>query len=252
MKRWIPMFVVVGALLSGVAAVAQGQVEINLNGESASVASGTTLLDLVHRLGRDAGDVDVIHNGNEVRDRDLDGVRVQTGDRVSIVESDEGNRFGLGIGFGLVKLDQAGLEDDVEDYVTAHLRIAFGDQSAHRGGRQGLRGYLEPEIGIWDGAQSSDTLIGVNIIGSIPFNAVDFFVGAGIGMHMLETDSFVTSDGTVVPATDDDAIGVNAQFGVDVHLNQNVTVFGTGRFDIIDDSGDSLEAKVYLGLRFGF
>jgi sulfur carrier protein ThiS len=252
MKRSIPMFIVLGALLFGGVAVAQGQVEINLNGESASVVSGTTLLDLVHRLGRNAGDVDVIHNGNEIRDRDLDGVTVRTGDRVSIVESDEASRFSLGVGFGLVNLDQVGLEDDVEDYLTAHLRIAFGDQSAHRGGRRGLRGYLEPEIGIWDGAQSSDTLIGVNIIGSIPFNAVDFFVGAGIGMHMLETAAFVAGDGTTVAATDDDAIGVNAQFGVDVHLNENVTVFGTGRFDIIDDSGDSLEAKVYLGLRFGF
>ena len=43
-----------------------------------------------------------------------------------------------------------------------------------------------------------------------------------------------------------------ASLGVDVHLNENVTVFGTGRFDIINDSSDSLEAKVYLGLRFGF
>jgi sulfur carrier protein ThiS len=252
MKRWISTFVVLGVLLFGAAVVAQGQVEIDLNGESASVASGTTLLDLVHRLGREAGDVDVIHNGNEVRARDLNGVTVRTGDRVSIVESDETNRFSLGIGFGLVHLDQAGLEDDVEDYLTAHLRIAFGDQSAHRGGRRGLRGYLEPEIGVWDGEQSSDTLLGVNIIGSIPFNAVDFFVGAGIGMHMLETEAFVAGDGTVVPASDDDAVGVNAQFGIDIHLTESVTVFGTGRFDIIDDSSDSLEAKVYLGLRFGF
>ena len=95
-------------------------------------------------------------------------------------------------------------------------------------------------------------MIGVNIIGSIPFNAVDFFVGAGAAIHMLETDAFTDSDGMTVAATDDDAFGVNAQFGVDVHLTENVTVFGTGRFDIVDDSSDSLEAKVYLGLRFGF
>ena len=53
-------------------------------------------------------------------------------------------------------------------------------------------------------------------------------------------------------AIDDDAFGVNALFGVDVHLNETVTIFGTGRFDIINDSSDSLDAKVYLGLRFGF
>jgi sulfur carrier protein ThiS len=252
MKRWISTFVVLGVLLFGAAAIAQGQVEIDLNGESASVAAGTTLLDLVHRLGREADDVDVIHNGNEVHDRNLNDVTVREGDRVSIVESDETNRYTLGIGFGLVKLDQPDLEDDVENYSTASLRIAFGDQSAHRGGRRGLRGYLEPEIGVWDGARSSDTLVGVNIIGSIPFNAVDFFVGAGVGYHMLSADSFTTGEGTVVPSSDEDVIGVNAQFGVDVHLNHNVTVFGTGRFDIVNDANDSLEAKVYLGLRFGF
>lgn len=251
MKRCIPMFVV-GVLLFSVAAVAQGQIEVTLNGETTSVASGTTLLDLVQRLGRGANDVDVTHNGNAVRDRELDDVTLAAGDQVSIVEAADANRFGFGIGFGLVNLDEERTDDDVENYVTAHLRIAFGDESAHRSGRRGLRGYLEPEIGIWDGDFRSDTMLGVNIIGSIPFNAVDFYVGAGAGIHMLETDAFTDAGGNVVPATDDDAFGVNAQFGVDVHLNENVTVFGTGRFDIINDSSDSLEAKVYLGLRFGF
>jgi thiamine biosynthesis protein ThiS len=264
MKRWIPMLFVMGAVLFGVAAVAQeeaadaamadamSEIEIILNGETTSVAQGTTLLDLVHRLGRDADDVDVTHNGEKVDDGDLDEITVREGDRVSIVEAVGGNRFGLGIGVGLVNLDEEFLQDDVEEYFTAHLRIAFGDVSAHRGGRPGLQGYLEPEIGIWDGTRGKDTLLGINIIGSIPFNAVDFFVGAGAGIHMLETDAFVNADGDTVPATDDDAFGVNAQFGIDVHLNQTVTVFGTGRFDIINDSADSLEAKVYLGLRFGF
>jgi thiamine biosynthesis protein ThiS len=252
MKRCIPMFVVLGALLFGVAAVAQAQIEITLNGEMTSVSSGTTLLDLVHRLGRDGNDVDVTYNGNAVRDRELDNTTLAAGDNVSIVESDSDNRFGLGIAVGLINLDEEFLADDVEQYYTAHLRIAFGDTSAHRGGRRGLRGYLEPEIGIWDGKTSSDTLVGVNIIGSIPFNAVDFFVGAGAGIHMLKTDAFTNSAGVAIPASDDDAFGVNAQFGVDVHLNKNFTVFGTGRFDIVDDSSDSLEAKVYLGLRFGF
>jgi thiamine biosynthesis protein ThiS len=252
MKRWIPMVVVVVTLLFSVAAVAQGQVEINLNGEATSVASGTSLLDLVHRLGRNAGDVDVTHNGRAVKDRDLDNATVQAGDRVSIVEATDGDRFGFGVGFGLVNLDEEAISDDVETYFTAHVRIAFGDATAHRGGRRGLQGYFEPEIGIWDGDAASDTLIGFNIIGSIPFNAVDFFIGAGAAMHMIEVDSFVEGNGTVVPAIDEDALGVNAQFGIDVHLNENVTIFGTGRFDIIDSASSSLEAKVYLGLRFGF
>lgn len=251
MKRWIPMFVV-GALLFSVAAVAQAQIEITLNGETTSVSSGTTLLDLVHRLGRNGNDVDVTHNGNAIGSRDLDTTTLVAGDQVSIVEANDGDRFALGVGVGLVNLDEEFTDDDVENYFTLGLRIAFGDTSAHRGGRRGLKGYIEPEIGIWDGTLSSDTMIGVNIIGSIPFNAVDFYVGAGAAMHMLETDAFTNSSGDLVPATDDDAFGVNAQFGVDVHINETVTVFGTGRFDIVNDSSDSLEAKVYLGLRFGF
>jgi len=264
MKRWIPMLFVMGCVLFGVAAVAQEEAaaagtaegmsesEIVLNGETTSVPVGTTLLDLVHRLGRDADDVDVTHNGEKVDDDDLDEITVRKGDRVSIVEAVDNDRFGLGIAAGLVNLDEEFLVDDVENYYTVHLRIAFGDVSAHRGGRPGLQGYLEPEIGFWEGDRSRDTLLGVNIIGSIPFNAIDFFVGAGAGIHMLETDAFVDGDGNAVAATDDDAFGVNAQFGVDVHLNRTVTIFGTGRFDIINDSSDSLEAKVYLGVRFGF
>ena len=250
MKRWIPMFVV-GALIFSGAVFAQGEVEIILNGETTSVSSGTTLADLVQRLGRGADNVDVTHNRRAVRDRDLDNVTVANGDSVSIVEADHGSRFGFGIGAGLVNLDEEFIDDDVETYLTAHLRIAFGDTTAHKGGRRGLRGYLEPEIGIWESDISSDTLIGINIIGSIPFNAVDFFVGAGAGIHMLETDPIIV-DGEQIAGTDDDAFGVNAQFGVDVHISEDVTVFGTGRFDIVDDSSDSLEAKVYLGLRFAF
>ncbi len=253
MKRWISTFVLAGVLMVSAAAVAQAQVEITLNGETTSVADGTTLADLVGRLGRDGGDVDVTHNGSEVRTRDLDDITVAAGDRVSIVEDDNDRKFGFGIGVGLVNLDEEFVDDDVEQYVTAHLRIAFGDSAAHRGGgRRGLRGYLEPEIGIWDGDTRSDTMFGINVIGSIPFNAVDFFVGAGAGIHQLEQDATTDNAGNVIPASDEDAFGVNAQFGVDVHLNESVTVFGTGRFDIIDDSSDSLEAKVYLGLRFLF
>lgn len=258
MKRWISTFILSGILLFGVAGAAHAQVDIVLNGESTTVADGTTLEDLVTRLGRSAGDVEVTHNGTEIHRRDLDDVVVGGGDRVSIVEATGGDRFGFGIGAGLVNLDEEFVDDDVEQYLTAHLRIAFGDTRAHRSGRRGLQGYIEPEIAVWDGDTRSDTMFGVNIIGSIPFNAVDFFVGAGIGLHMLEQDA-VTRDGVVIPSSDEDAIGVNAQFGVDVHLSETVTVFGTGRFDIIDDSSssdgsssDALEAKVYLGLRFLF
>ncbi len=50
----------------------------------------------------------------------------------------------------------------------------------------------------------------------------------------------------------DEAIGVNAHFGVDVRISRRASFFGVGRFDIVDDGSNSLDAKAYLGLRFRF
>jgi hypothetical protein len=169
-------------------------------------------------------------------------------------EYDERNRWGLGIAVGLVELGDNVVEgqriisdDDVEPYFALSLRIPFGDRSANYGSsRGGFQGYLEPELGYWDGDVGSDLLLGVNIIGGMPFNAVEFFLGGGIGVHFLDQEL------GIVGAEDDSssALGVNAQFGVDVSVNENVAVFGVGRFDLVDDDRDELEGKAYVGLRF--
>jgi hypothetical protein len=173
---------------------------------------------------------------------------------------DEG-RHALGLALGLISLDDPGQADDVEIYGTIKFRFAVGPGHDRPGG---WRGYLEPELGYWEsGAGSSgqssqslgrtDMLLGLNIVGVMPYNAVDFFLGAGAGIHFIDQDvrSF-TATGSIDSSASDEALGVNAHFGVDVGVSRNVSLFGVGRFDIVDDSSNSLDAKAYLGLRFRF
>lgn len=167
-------------------------------------------------------------------------------------EYEQSRDWAIGIGIGLVELGdnfvQGGVavaDDDVEQYLTLSLRIPIGDNDTYRSG--GFRGYLEPELAYWDGDVLSDLLFGVNLVGGMRFDAVEFYVGGGIGMHFLDSD-------LVLPGgqDSDDALGVNAHFGLDVSLNRTVSLFGTGRFDLIDDRRDELEGKAAVGLRFHF
>lgn len=244
------------ALLGGSGLAAQEWIEVELNGETSRVEAGTTLLDLVSELGRRANDVEITLNGHGVDRDSFADEALEAGDSVEIVEADTDDRYALGFGLGLINLDEERLSDDVEPFFNLHLRIRFGER-AHQAGDTGIRGYLEPEIGYWTSdntdatgvnTSGSDLLVGVNVIGVIPMESVDFFVGAGAGIHFVNAD--VTIPGQATVTTDDEALGVNAQFGVDVHLSRSTTIFGVGRFDIVDDTSNSLEAKVYLGLRF--
>ncbi len=186
---------------------------------------------------------------------------------------DEG-RYSLGLGLGLISLDDPGQADDVEVYSTISVRFAVGPGHQHPGS---WRGYLEPELGYWESSANpapvgnnftgtlvqqtgkTDLLLGLNIIGVMPFHAVDFFIGAGAGIHFIDQDVRVSSraaNGAALTVStesrSDEAVGVNAQFGVDVGLSRRTSLFGVGRFDIVDDNSNSLDAKVYLGLRFRF
>lgn len=178
------------------------------------------------------------------------------------IDRDPPGKYQLGIGFGLVELGDNIVfgqsivdNDDVEPYFTINLRIRFGDPYANPGpGRSGgFRAFLEPELGYWSasgpGFDASDTLLGINIIGAQPVNAVQFFIGAGIGVHFTDSEIRVRN---VQRDVSNEAIGVNAQFGVDVSMSKKVALFGVGRFDLVDDDRDELEGKVYLGLRFRF
>ena len=159
---------------------------------------------------------------------------------------DEG-RLSLGLGLGLISLDDPRQEDDVEPYGTISVRIAIGPGNNRPGN---WRGYLEPELGYWESSANpvsvgnpftgtlsqrsgkSDLLLGLNIVGVMPFNAVDFFIGAGVGIHFIDEDLRVsTSSSNAAPvivssgSVSDEALGVNAHFGVDVGISRNVSLF---------------------------
>lgn len=167
----------------------------------------------------------------------------------------EAERFALALGVGMVDAGPG-----TAPYLSAAFRIRLGGE----GEAEGVAAYIEPEIGYWEDDSSrgpvatkqSDLLLGVNIVGAMELARVEYFIGAGIGIHFLGAD---VSLGGVSIDEDDEALGVNVHFGVDVDLTDSLSLFGVGRFDIIDDDRDEttvlvedVQGKGYLGLRFRF
>ena len=158
--------------------------------------------------------------------------------------------YALGVGVGLVEVG------DTEDYLTAALRIRVGRDDEDEGGSRrdrGIEGYIEPEIGYWESSsdtiEGSDLLVGVNLVGAMPFSRAESFIAVGVGAHFIDA-ALLEAD----PNLDDDEtkLGVNAQFGIDLRVSKSVSAFGTGRFDLVQGSAENVQTKVYLGLRARF
>jgi len=157
--------------------------------------------------------------------------------------------YSLGVGAGLVDAI------NTETYLMAALRIRVNrhsdDEEYDRGG--GIRGYLEPELGYWKSSSKTlkgeDLLVGINLIGVVPFGKVDSFYGAGAGVHFLDA-ALVNSDPR--QKGNDSKLGLNAQFGVDIYLTESLSAFGAGRFDLVQGDSQRTQSKVYLGLRARF
>lgn len=170
-------------------------------------------------------------------------------------EDDYGDRnYAFAVGAGLVAPGE-----EVETYLMASFRIRVGDRGGRgddwRGRREGgIEGYIEPEIGYWEASESgldgSDLLVGANIIGVVPFGNVDSFFGAGAGVHFI--DAALLGDDAAEADDSATKLGLNTQFGLDIHLSEAWSVFGAGRFDLVQGAEDNLQAKVYLGLRAAF
>ncbi len=175
----------------------------------------------------------------------------------SAQEDGDLERFAFGIGIGLVDLSDTIDDESTETYITASFRILLGDKDKRRDD-QSIVAYVEPEIGYWEAddriplnnvrSSQSDLMLGVNILGVIPFNKVDYFFGAGLAIHSFDADLAI--DGVSVDA-DEDSFGVNIQVGLDVHVSDNVDVFGLLRLDLVEDVQEE-QAKIVLGLRFNF
>jgi hypothetical protein len=154
--------------------------------------------------------------------------------------------YAFGIGLGLVDPD-----GPVEPYYTAGFRIRLGqhdrDEYEYQGG---IQAFIEPEVGYWERDDDSDLLLGVNLLGLVPFRRVDYYFGVGAGIHFLDTQVF---DNQGVPIDEsDERLGMNAQFGIDVHVSESTVIFGTGRFDLVEGAQDEIQDKLILGLRFQF
>jgi opacity protein-like surface antigen len=176
-------------------------------------------------------------------------------DRSDAQEDRTKENFALAVGVGLADVDSV-----AETYLTAALRIRLSgrgqeDDSHDWRGRppeSGVRGYLEPEVGYWKASgkngTGSDLLLGANLVAVIPVGSVDTYIGAGVGAHRL--DAALLRDPT--GAGKQTKVGVNAQFGLDLYLTRSVSLFGTGRFDLVQDVRKSVQAKAYLGVRARF
>ncbi len=169
-------------------------------------------------------------------------------------DEDEGGvpNYALGVGIGLV---EAG---ETENYLTAALRIRVGrdgdgDEDTGRGRDRGITGYVEPEIGYWESSddliEGSDLLVGVNLVGAIPFSRAESFIGVGIGVHFIDT-ALLEADSRLDGS--ETKLGANSQFGIDLRLSRSLSAFGTGRFDLVQGSRENVQTKVYLGLRARF
>lgn len=164
--------------------------------------------------------------------------------------------YAVSVAVGLVEPSS-----QTENYYTAALRIRLGrneednDNGGGGGGRRdrGIQGYLEPEIGYWKSTDKlingNDTLLGVNLIGAFPFSAAETFLGAGVGAHFVDAQ-VLRSDPSLTGSKT--KLGVNAQFGIDINLTHTLSVFGAGRFDLVQGAKDNVQSKVYLGLRGRF
>jgi len=167
----------------------------------------------------------------------------------ALAQEDEEGRFTIGVGAGMVQTSAS-----TDPYLTANFRSRIGYREAGEERQGSVYGFLEPEIGYWsrsdNGLDANDTLLGVNVGGAVRLRSFEYFVAGGVGYHMLDRD---VRSGPQVSSISDDSIGVNAQFGFDVRVSEMVSIFGVGRFDLVDideDSPDQEQTKVYLGVRF--
>ncbi|HEX3531550.1 MAG TPA: hypothetical protein VH988_31210 [Thermoanaerobaculia bacterium] len=161
------------------------------------------------------------------------------------------SNYALGVGVGLVQPT-----GQTENYYMAALRIRLNREDEDNGGGggggrdRGIQGYLEPEIGYWKSTdrliKGSDTLLGINLIGAFPFASAETFLGAGVGAHFVDAN-VLRSDASL--SGSQTKLGANAQFGIDLHITRALTVFGAGRFDLVQGAKDNVQSKIYLGLR---
>jgi len=170
----------------------------------------------------------------------------------AIAQADESEKFSVGLGAGITQTDIGS-----QPYWMLNARFRAGYRSTGEEHKGAITGFVEPEIGYWSGDEDtlvgntvvnvdeSDLLVGVNVGGAVRLKNVEFFLGGGAGCHFINRDVGAVSQ-------DDNKIGVDAQFGFDLLMTETVSIFGVGRFDLIQDAPNASQGKAYVGVRFHF
>ena len=156
----------------------------------------------------------------------------------------------LALQAGLAELDTG-----TETVFGASFRFRIAGPPADRDSRGSMRGYLEPEVQYVESdfsvdalsVTSEDLLVGINIVGVVPFGAVDTFFGGGPALHFLDARSELTG-----LESSSEAFGLNIHVGVDVHMSETIALTVAGRLDLIEDAIDEEQTKILIGLRFKF
>ena len=163
--------------------------------------------------------------------------------------------YALGIGAGLVRVQEQGLTD-----FTGSFRFNWWDDREEEENigrflrsRNRMKGFLEAEFGYWSDSALTpverDLLIGINAIGVLPTRSVDFFFGGGLGAHFLRASAVQDED---EPFEDSTKFGANVQFGVDLNFTQPVSFFALGRYDLLVGDVVDYQSKILFGGRFRF
>jgi hypothetical protein len=171
----------------------------------------------------------------------------------ALAQEDEEGGISLGIGGGMVDGGSV-----TEPYFNANLRFRVGYRPEGTERESGIIGFVEPEVGYWTADTAagdlSDTLLGVNVGGAVRLRVFEYFVAAGAGYHLVDGDRRISVDR--LEEFDEGALGFNVQFGFDVRFSEIASIYGVGRFDLIDldDVPATIvgeeQTKAYLGLRF--
>lgn len=175
-------------------------------------------------------------------------------DRSVEYAEDDGHdsRSALSVGVGLVDLSGGN-----EVFVEAAFRTLV------TGSREGgdLGGFLEVEASQWSSSGDSDFRLGLNIVGVDSVRRVDYFYGAGIAVHFIDSEAAI---GAARFEESDEVLGINAHSGVDVWVASNVSIYGRFMIELLDDSdaldllgegvdsGDTDQVRVAVGARLRF
>lgn len=164
------------------------------------------------------------------------------------------NPWALGLAVGIVQPDGGS-----EVYWSASLRRRMSARSAEGAtldsGRppEGLKAYLEGEVGYWKQktatTEDKDLLLGANLVGAVPTRSADIYIGVGFGAHFTEATLIRNGNRSSVSKT---RFGGNLQFGVEVRVSERFGLFGVGRVDFVSGERNRQQAKVSGGVRYRF